>query len=370
MSKVFPAGAPVIGSDFIDREKELKEIINLVEIGQSIAIIAPRKTGKTSLVFKAMQLLRKKYFLAYIDVFRISDMKELSKEITDKVFENRAINKFTKEVKEGLIGLLKKVELKQTVKDFEFMVKIINREDWAELFNKAMDLPELFAGKYKRKMVVIFDEFGDIDKLDGNKLLKKMRSYMQQHKNVVYIFTGSQESIMKKLFTHKASAFYNFARVLTVGRIPEDEFKKYIVEKFSSRKIRMDERMPESIVKIFEGHPFYTQLICQKLYLLCKDKKTIKNKDVKEAYENIMETEKMYCDNLWQQLKSRKNFTGILKFMSRQKDTPYKFKDLDRQQIYFILCELEKMGIVYKKAKAVYRFTDPLFRDYVKRMII
>jgi len=53
-------GKPVKGKTFIGWEKEIKEIINYIEIGQSVVIIAPRNFGKTSLVIEVLSRLKSK----------------------------------------------------------------------------------------------------------------------------------------------------------------------------------------------------------------------------------------------------------------------------------------------------------------------
>ena len=53
-------GAPVTGQDeFFDREKELSQLIEKIERGDSVYISAPRRIGKTSLMHKAEEELTK-----------------------------------------------------------------------------------------------------------------------------------------------------------------------------------------------------------------------------------------------------------------------------------------------------------------------
>jgi len=46
---MIPVGSPAIGDDFFDREKEISQIISILE-KDSILLIAPRRFGKTSIM--------------------------------------------------------------------------------------------------------------------------------------------------------------------------------------------------------------------------------------------------------------------------------------------------------------------------------
>jgi len=47
-------GKPVYGNQLIGRDKELRLIKELIQAGQSIVIIAPRRMGKTSLLITSL----------------------------------------------------------------------------------------------------------------------------------------------------------------------------------------------------------------------------------------------------------------------------------------------------------------------------
>ncbi|NJK87563.1 MAG: hypothetical protein HC906_17890 [Bacteroidales bacterium] len=90
MSDNFQVGKPVTGSEFIGRERELKTISQLVNSGQSVVLIAPRRFGKTSLLLKLLQDLRnEKCSTSYVDIFTTPDLKRFSELLTIKVLENK-----------------------------------------------------------------------------------------------------------------------------------------------------------------------------------------------------------------------------------------------------------------------------------------
>lgn len=51
-------------------------------------------------------------------------------------------------------------------------------DDENELFNYALELPEVLAKKDKKHMVLVFDEFQEVIRIAGEDALKVMRSYV------------------------------------------------------------------------------------------------------------------------------------------------------------------------------------------------
>ena len=79
--------------------------------------------------------------------------------------------------------------------------------------NEVLNAVEQLAVEKNKKAIVVFYNFDMIYKF-GEDIIKKMRSIFQIHKNTVYIFAGSQASIMNTIFLDKDNAFFYFASVM------------------------------------------------------------------------------------------------------------------------------------------------------------
>ena len=70
----FSYGSVVSGNYFFNRVKEIKQLKADLISGNNVILYAPRKFGKTSLVFKVLNELKKKnYHTVYIDFFNVID---------------------------------------------------------------------------------------------------------------------------------------------------------------------------------------------------------------------------------------------------------------------------------------------------------
>lgn len=367
----FPTGIPVEGDEFIGREKETKLLFDLLKGGQSVIIVSPRKYGKTSLIIEILKRLRKEgFFTAELDLFGISSKRELAEQIVDKVLLNRRgwIKGLLLKLKEGITKALKQVELKSVIGEFEFILGFSDpkvSED--DLLSESFDFPQKFAEKYRGNIVFSYDEFQDVLKLDGEILVKKMRAKFQRHPDVSYIFAGSQETLMKNLFTDSKEAFYKFGRIIYLDVIEEKSFKNYIKKTYHKYNLDCPSDIIDRILKITNCHPYYTQLICQQIYYsFMGKKKKIDEKDFQEGVFNAVLAERSGFDTVWSILSERKHDLLLIEHISLTGKSPYQLKGIDRQRIYQVLRSLEFRGIIKRIGKGKYIIKDPLFNQYIR----
>lgn len=239
MKRLFVTGVPVIGEELIGREEELKEIKHLLQTGQSVILIAPRRFGKTSLVLTLLKQLKKEgHYVADVDLFDIIDRRGLAERITESTLENKRIYGFITKLKEGAKDLFKGIEVRETIENFEFVLSFGQpKADISTLLREAFDLPEELAQRDNKDLFFFYDEFGDIKKFDGEEVLKLARSKFQRHRRVSYVFAGSYESVMKEIFADGKSAFYKFGRIVYLAEIAREDFTKYIDSKFQEEGI-------------------------------------------------------------------------------------------------------------------------------------
>jgi len=109
----------------------------------------------------------------------------------------------------------------------------------------------------KKRAIVVFDEFQEVQKLDED-LARQLRSVMQHHKNINYVFLGSQESLIRNIFEKKRSSFYHFGMLLPLGKIPENDFRNYLMQGFHESAANGGE-IAAAILAFTRCHPYYTQ---------------------------------------------------------------------------------------------------------------
>ncbi|MEW6096971.1 MAG: ATP-binding protein [bacterium] len=368
----FPVGVPVRGENLIGREKEVNQIVDLVQNHQSIVLIAPRRYGKTSILLEVLDRLNKKgIFNCRVDIFQTSSKKELAQEITNNVLKNKKtpFKDIIKTIRASLADALKHIEIKQVIEDFEFIVSFADpKVDEDSLLKDALDFPQEFAQKYNQHLIIAFDEFGDLKKLNGDTLLKRMRAVFQLQTKVTYIFTGSQESLMEQLFANKHHAFFRFGRILYLGELPHSELSQYIINTFENLGFIIKPEIANSIIKKTNAHPYYSQLLCQFIYFSLKgDKNVVEDKDVEENFLKAIYNERSYFEQLWSDLMERHHLLAVLRSIADEdKQSPYRLKNLSNHNLYRSLSILENKGLIKKVTRGKYEIKDPLFKEYIR----
>ncbi|MEW5766357.1 MAG: ATP-binding protein [bacterium] len=366
MKNPFPVGIPAKSDDLIGREKELESISKMLMSGQSVILISPRRYGKTSLSLEILRRLKKEgCYTLYLDIFSILDRYDLARQITEKTLENKKIRNFSRMIREKFATLLKSIEFKQVIEEFEFVLKFKDEgvDEW-ELLRETLNFPDKIGIKENKKMVVVFDEFGDLAKLNGLELLKLMRSIFQLQEKTSYLFTGSQESVMNELFLSREQPFFRFGIIQNLNLLPLDRIRRYVEKKFSQEGIAINSEHTDFIAQKTKGHPYYTQLLCQRIYFNLLGKNTIEKEDIERAYLDAILEERNFFEQLWTELLGKRHYRDALRTILFSKKPLYSIKELKEINLSRILRGLKGKGII-KKTNQAYEIADPFFKEYL-----
>lgn len=362
-------GKPVSGENFIGREKEIEYILELLKLGQNIVIIAPRRYGKTSMVLEVLSRLKNmEVYTAFIDIFSVPTIETLSSQITASVLKNQKLEEAFVKSKNSALAMLKNLKLKAAIEDFEFILGFseLKTNNW-ELFEKSLDFIDSFAQKHNKRMICVFDEFGDITKLDGDKIVKMLRSKLQMHKSTSYIFSGSYESVMSNLFIKKNAPFFRFARIINLTEIDTTNFLGFYKYHLKKYKIECEEDFLIRILDFTRGHPYYSQLALQELIIFHVLKK--REPSFTEIISQILQTERNYLEKTWEELSSSRETTKAIISVVEENKNIYSSLKESGINISRALKKLVLNGVLFKNESG-YRLTDPALHQWIKQNVL
>ncbi len=374
IKQLFPYGKPVSGKDLVDRKEIISEILYNVRGGQSVILASPRRYGKSSVILESLNQLKKEgYLIGYVDLFEKTSLNEVAEGLVEAVLSNETnrAKDILRMIKTNLTEFVKNIQFKTLWEDYEILLSFGSREvDESKLIDDALNFPQELASKKNKKLILAIDEFGELNNLNGQ-MIKKMRAKFQRHDKVTYIFSGSQESLIKKLFTNKAEAFYGFGKLLTLEPLPEKELVDYLTATFKKGGFKASREVCSLIAKKTNHHPHYTKILSQSILDLALRNKTqtIDKKLVDDGFELTLLQIKGELDSEWNTLSKATLQKRIIKFLAHEKGKLYaknSFSDADRSQLYFALTELERKGIIRKEKKGKYTFINPFFPEYIK----
>jgi len=303
MQNPFTFGTIVSGENFTNRQHEVNELTQALLSRTNVIIASPRRYGKTSLVLEVFRRIRHQGVLTiYVDLFPVSSrtgfieryaaaLSQSNKDrLDDVVAFLREIIPTPKIVirPEGLPGI--EIELGRTRKEVEALMSSI------------LDAPQKLAERKKKAVAVAFDEFQEIESLDGEQMQREIRSKIQHHKNVAYIFAGSRKHLLDRIFADKTKPLYRIGKALYLGPIPAKDFVDFIKRKFESGKIRLSESVAREIVSVTECHPYYTQQLCHEIWNLLGPGSDVDTSHVKEAIQKVLVAQNYAFTTIWESL--------------------------------------------------------------------
>lgn len=367
----FTFGRIVSGKDFTDREKETENLIANFESGINTIILSPGRWGKSSLVLKASEAVKKNkpgIVFCYIDLFNIKDEEEFYKSFSRNIIHSTSskVSEVMETVKRFLGKFNPKISFGTDPMN-EFSLSL----DWREVVmrpDEILDLPEKISASRKKKIVICINEFQNINNFNNPlSFQKKLRAQWQKHKSVSYCIYGSKKNMLMDVFANPSMPFYKFGNVMFLNKIGKDDWKKFIVKRFSETNKNIDEETAEKIVVLADCHSYYVQQIAQQCWLRTNKACTVET--VNDSVEIILNQ----LDFLFQSLtgsltKNQVNFLKALMNEEKQlssKDTIYKYSLGTSANVLRIKTSLSEKEIIDINGSEI-TLQDPLYKLWLK----
>lgn len=362
-------GKPVFGDELAGRKNETDLIVKTLLAGQSVALIAPRRFGKTSIMLEVLdQLSKKKYYTGNVDIFTTPDITQLAFETTAQVLKNRKLDQAFYKIRTNLSEILRNVKLRNEIQDAEFILSFGRSEknEWEQLRN-SLEYIDAFAAKHKKNICFAFDEFGDINKLDGEEIVKLFRGIIQKQKNSVFIFTGSYESVMDQLFVSNKSPFFRMVRIIEPGFINSTSAEEFLRKKNTELELNIPDDCIQRGIQFTKGHPYYLRLFLQEYYILSSETNSVV--DVEEVFSSMFMTEKNYIEKLWDEISARKESKYLILRIIETSGKPYSGIDDNRYNLTRAIKDMKGKGVILSDDSA-YILSDPLLEMFIKEKVL
>jgi uncharacterized protein len=260
MQNPFAYSNYVTGDSFCNRKKEQSELLKYIKGSQNVLLFSHRRYGKSSLIRQVIRDIKEqKLNMGTLHV-------ELYGTISEKDFITRTFQSLN-QLESNLDRLLK--SLSTALKNVNLNLSIDPATGTTSVSpsfgtaNEAMFLEELMniLLKYsqKHKLVIAFDEFQEVANYSEEGFEKRLRSFIQQHSNICYIFSGSQRHLITEMFNSTNRAFYKLADSFPLDKIETKHYIPWAQNLFGRKNIHLNAELIEDIATRFENHPMYIQ---------------------------------------------------------------------------------------------------------------
>lgn len=288
------AGIPVRGKNFFPRKNLIDKTWTLIETGNHILIAAPRRVGKTSLMFYMQDNLRINYMVIYIITQSVNNENEFFRILVNKVLKSDFVKGSQKVIR--FLEKHKPIIRKVGPDGIEFGVK--DDYDYKEMLSKILKSSQ----GSQNKLIIMIDEFPetleniikDENERAGIHFLQSNRELRQDSEitqNVQFIYTGSigLDTIVSRL--NEVSTINDLAR-LKIDPLTKNEAKELLKLLSKNVNFSLSEQNSNYILRKIEWLiPFYIQLTMQELEELHGDGefKKISTKIIDKSFDEMLE---------------------------------------------------------------------------------
>lgn len=277
---------------FCDREQELRDIISYLENGANVSLISMRRLGKTGLILRTFDELRGKeygYVTIYSDIYATSSVDDFISALASAVVahvKEPGIRKFF-----AMLGGIRPLLSYDPISGQpQVSITCQTENEKFRTLDSIFDYLDNLGGK----AVVAIDEFQQIRSYDGVYMEAVLRSKIQNLKNVRFIFSGSDKRMMADMFSGARSPFYQSVINVPLSKIDRSVYSEFIMRMFAGGGKKIPEDIVSFIIEWSRDHTFYTQTLCNFIYMDSGDVVTMP--DAYKAIDRIFrsETDKFY----------------------------------------------------------------------------
>lgn len=242
----FPFQGPLDARLVQGRDDLVTDLIERVTARRVTALLGPRRFGKTSILHRVGDELEAAgTTVVHVDLYEVSSTADLAVRLDHALASVRgpALDRLHHFISAGEINL-------GFVK-LMFSRRGSDQPDPLAVVHHLLD--GLVTAAENTPMLVVFDEFGGIDRVDGAAGL--LRTKLQHHiRDVGLIFAGSQLSLMRAMFTDVARPFYGQAELVDVGPLTPRALRRIVDDGFRSTD-RDPGNLASSLIEFTGGHP-------------------------------------------------------------------------------------------------------------------
>ena len=273
---------------FCGRESETEFLRKQVENGRNVALISPRRLGKSGLIlhFFNQPDIKERYHVFFVDIYATSSLAEfvylLGKEIYEQLKPSTAVwkEKFFQIIASLRVGL--KPDPLTGLVDLDLGL--------GDIQSPQTTLDEIFEylNQSDKPCIVAIDEFQQVREYAEQNVEALLRTKIQRCQTTQFIFAGSRRHVMSNMFNSAAKPFYQSAISMGLEAIPEETYADFATRLFEEREKTIDREVIKNVWEAFEGCTWFVQMMMNELYALTPTKGHCHLEMIKEARQNVI----------------------------------------------------------------------------------
>ena len=374
----FVYGEIVTAAAFADREDERARLGRDLAAGQKVFLISPRRYGKSSLVRDVMRgLARQKFLTVEVTVASSSSyigfLESYAQALVAADTPASRLRRWAGE----LLGAIRpelRFDADPTGRT-KFAVgfpAVRSARDAARVATEVFALPGRIAAARRQRMAIALDEFQAITSFDGGSVEHALRAAVQDQRQVGYVFSGSEPSLMERMLGPRRP-FYKAGPVMRLDKINPADFAAFIDARFQGSGIKPEAGLGEAIVDLAANVPYDVQRLAHETWddVKASGRKTAGTEDLHATLTRLLGEQHTVFEESWQRLTlpQRAVLRALVleegrELMSADVRTRHRLPGTSTVQA--ALAALIRLDII-SKLDGRYAAVDSLYREWVAR---
>lgn len=311
---------------FCDRHSETEQLTSQLLNGNHVALISPRRMGKTGLIEHCFTQprLQDDFHTFLIDIYSTKNLQDLVYQLGYGIVRRLksrgqiVVDKFLQVVTSLRTGI-----------SFDGQGNASWNLGVGDIKSPGFTLEEIFAylQSADKRCIVAIDEFQTICNYPESGVEETLRTYVQHCRNAVFIFSGSQQHMMSEMFASPARPFYQSVSLMFLKPVALHEYESFAKHHFEANNKFIEEGVVRQIYERFDGITWYLQKMLNQLFADTPVGQEVTVNDVEMSLAHILaQNEEIYKDVLFQlSVKQRDLLVAISKDGKAQQITGSRF---------------------------------------------
>jgi hypothetical protein len=376
MQNPFVYGEVVPAASFVDRETELDRLAGDLSAGQKVFLISPRRYGKSSLVRQALRAVERAGGLTVeVTVSSYSSYVAFLEGYARALLSiETRLDKARAWLREMLGSVRPEVRVEPDAYGTGQLAVTFpaarTDKDVSRLAQGVFALPGRIADVRRRRLAVALDEFQAIGSFDGGSVEHALRAAVQHQRQVGYVFSGSEPSLMERMLG-RSRPFYKAGPVMRLQKIPAERFADFIEARFRATKVRPALGLGMAIVELAGNLPYDVQRLAHEVWDDARGSKSVGLEDLHETLKRLLGEHEAIFEATWQRLTLAQRATlraAVIEegheLLSADVRTRYRLGGASTVQA--ALAALVREDVLAREG-ARYAVVDSLLREWVAR---
>ncbi|HEY7256186.1 MAG TPA: ATP-binding protein [Solirubrobacterales bacterium] len=373
----FRFGALALDDAFADREDEVAELASDIRNGQDVVVFAPRRWGKSSLVWRAArELAAERVMVAQVDLMTTPTKETLAAALAGAIYENIAST--LERARERALAPFRGLRIQPTISvdpedgSFSFAFEVGRDEPAIDAtLERLLELPAELGGARGRRAALVIDEFQEIVEIDPG-LPKLLRAVFQRQPEVAHVYLGSKRHVMERIFDDANEPFWRSAKTIDLGPIPAEPFAAFIAERFRATGRTVDDLVLGEVLDLTGGHPYATQELCYFLWERTPDSEAASPERLREALEAVLRSEHAHFSLLWEGASAAQRL--VLGALAREPGRPFTAVYRGRHDLPPVTNVQKALRALTQREVVVgeggsYRIVEPFLAEWVRARV-